>query len=68
LRRAMLGQCWFDDHQGSRCPFLIAAGISVVGESGPFDQIRCDRLSAAQSRRGYRASRMPTPSQRRMKH
>jgi hypothetical protein len=21
MRQATLGQCWFDDHQGSRCPF-----------------------------------------------
>src|SRR5690242_2057346 len=64
----MLGQCCSMIIKVLGALFLIAAGISVVGESGPIDQIRCDRLSAAQSRRGNRASRMPNPSQTRMAH
>lgn len=62
----MLGQCCSMIIKVLGALFLIAAGISLVGESGSFDQIPCDRLSAAQPRRGYRASSMPDPSQTRM--
>jgi len=48
--------------------FLIAAGISVVGESGPIRSNPLWSTFRRQSRRGYRASPMPNPSQTRTAH